>query len=46
MAPPEVTLSDIYRSIVPFVAVMCLGLVLVMVFPQLALWLPQMYYGR
>jgi tripartite ATP-independent transporter DctM subunit len=40
MAPPEVTLADIYRSIVPFVAVMVLALVIVMMFPQLALWLP------
>jgi TRAP-type C4-dicarboxylate transport system permease large subunit len=32
---------DIYRSIVPFVAVMILGLILVMAFPQIALWLPQ-----
>jgi tripartite ATP-independent transporter DctM subunit len=46
MAPPEVTLVDIYRSIVPFVFVMCFGLALVMVFPQIALWLPQYYYGR
>ena len=46
MAPPEVTLGDIYRSIVPFVLVMCFGLALVMIFPQLALWLPQYYYGR
>mmetsp|Transcript_24223 Transcript_24223/g.45093 ORF Transcript_24223/g.45093 Transcript_24223/m.45093 type:complete len:436 (+) Transcript_24223:1369-2676(+) len=40
MAPKEVTLRDIYRSIVPFVAVMVLALTLVMVFPQIALWLP------
>jgi tripartite ATP-independent transporter DctM subunit len=40
MAPPEVSLADIYRSIVPFVAVMVLALVIVMMFPQLALWLP------
>jgi tripartite ATP-independent transporter DctM subunit len=46
MAPPEVTLSDIYRSIVPFVFVMVFGLALVMMFPQIALWLPQYYYGR
>ncbi len=46
MAPPEVSLGDIYRSIVPFVLVMCFGLALVMIFPQLALWLPQLYYGR
>ena len=46
MAPKEVTLVDIYRSIVPFVGVMLLALVLVMVFPQIALWLPEWRYGR
>lgn len=45
MAPPEVTLVDIYRSILPFVAVMVLGLALIMMFPQIALWLPQMLYN-
>ncbi|MEO3430802.1 TRAP transporter large permease subunit [Pelagibius sp. CAU 1746] len=40
MAPKEVTLIDIYRSIVPFVAVMVLGLIIVMAFPEIALWLP------
>ncbi len=44
MAPPEVTLADIYRSIVPFVLVMGLGLALVMAFPQIALWLPNQFY--
>src|SRR3546814_15404112 len=37
MAPKEVTLIDIYRSIVPFVLVMLVGLALVMAFPQIAL---------
>jgi len=46
MAPPEVTLMDIYRSIVPFVMVMILGLVLVMAFPQIAMWLPETVYAR
>jgi tripartite ATP-independent transporter DctM subunit len=41
MAPPEVSLTDIYRSITPFVAIMLLGLVIIMMFPQIALWLPQ-----
>ncbi len=41
MAPPEVGLSDIYRSIVPFVLVMTLALLVVMIFPQIALWLPE-----
>ena len=40
MAPNEVSLGDIYRSIIPFVGVMILGLSLIMVFPQIALWLP------
>lgn len=46
MAPPEVSLMDIYRSIVPFVAVMIFGLALVMAFPQIALWLPENLYNR
>jgi tripartite ATP-independent transporter DctM subunit len=46
MAPKEVTLADIYRSIVPFVLVMGVGLAIVMIFPQIALWLPNLYFGR
>ena len=46
MAPPEIGLGDIYRSIIPFVLVMVLALALVMIFPQLALWLPEQHYGR
>jgi len=46
MAPPEVTLGDIYRSIIPFVFVMILGLALVMLFPKTALWLPNLHYGQ
>jgi tripartite ATP-independent transporter DctM subunit len=46
MAPPEVTLMDIYNSIVPFVLVMILGLAIVIIFPQIALWLPDLYFGK
>ena len=46
MSPKEVTLIDIYRSIIPFVALMLLGLVLVIVFPEIALWLPEQVYGK
>lgn len=46
MAPPEVTLADIYRSITPFVLVMIVGLAIVMLFPQIALWLPNLYFGK
>jgi tripartite ATP-independent transporter DctM subunit len=40
MAPKEITLADIYRSIIPFVLVKIVGLAIVMTFPQIALWLP------
>ena len=46
MAPPEVSLADIYRSITPFVVVMVFALALVMIFPQIALWLPNTVYGN
>ncbi len=45
MAPNDVSLADIYRSIVPFVGVMILALALIMIFPQIALWLPQTLYN-
>ena len=46
MAPPEITLVDIYRSIVPFFFLMVLTIVILMIFPQIALWLPSLYQGR
>jgi tripartite ATP-independent transporter DctM subunit len=45
MAPPEVTLRDIYISIIPFVGVMVVALAVVMAFPQIALWLPNALYN-
>jgi TRAP-type mannitol/chloroaromatic compound transport system permease large subunit len=46
MAPPEISIGDIYRSIWPFMLMMVATIVLLMLFPQLALWLPQLYSGR
>jgi tripartite ATP-independent transporter DctM subunit len=46
MAPPEITIRDVYRSIVPFVFVMALALATVMTFPEIALWLPDHVYGK
>ncbi|MDW3183152.1 TRAP transporter large permease [Roseobacter sp.] len=46
MAPPEITLKDIYGSILPFVIVMIGCLALIMTFPQIALWLPEYVYGK
>jgi TRAP-type mannitol/chloroaromatic compound transport system permease large subunit len=46
MAPPEISLGDIYRSITPFALVMVLALAIIMMFPQIALWLPDYVYGK
>ncbi|WP_374398093.1 TRAP transporter large permease subunit [Tabrizicola sp.] len=46
MAPDHVTLADIYRSIVPIVALMILTLIIIMVWPDIALWLPHQVYGQ
>ena len=46
MAPPEIGLRDIYGSILPFVLIMIVALVLIMLFPQMALWLPEYVYGK
>jgi tripartite ATP-independent transporter DctM subunit len=40
IVPKEVTMMDIYRSIIPFVGLQALGLIIVMIFPQIAMWLP------
>jgi tripartite ATP-independent transporter DctM subunit len=45
MAPKDFTIADIYRSVWPFVFVMIVGLVIVMVFPDIALYLPRVYFG-
>jgi TRAP-type mannitol/chloroaromatic compound transport system, large permease component len=45
VAPPEVTTGDIYRGIVPFVAIQLAVLVLLWLFPALATALPRALYG-
>jgi tripartite ATP-independent transporter DctM subunit len=45
VAPPEVTTADIYRGVVPFIAIQLLVLGLLALWPALATWLPQQVYG-
>ena len=40
VAPPDITMNQLYRSVIPFVILQCIGLIMVMVFPEIALWLP------
>jgi tripartite ATP-independent transporter DctM subunit len=42
VAPPEVTIKDIYKGVVPFILLQGITLVLVFLYPQLALWLPKL----
>lgn len=39
-APPEVTLTDIYGSVWPFVVLQSVGIILVVIFPEIILWFP------
>ncbi len=46
VAPEGVSTGHIYRGIVPFVALQLIGLTLVILFPQIVLWLPRVVLGR
>ncbi len=41
VAPPGVTIADIYKGVVPFVLMQAIALVIVFLYPQIALWLPK-----
>jgi tripartite ATP-independent transporter DctM subunit len=45
VTPPEITTGDIYRGIVPFVFFQLIGLLIVVFFPKLATWLPDLVFG-
>jgi TRAP-type mannitol/chloroaromatic compound transport system permease large subunit len=40
VAPKDVTLREIFVSVLPFIVLRIIGLVLVTMFPRIALWLP------
>ncbi len=42
VAPPEITLQQIFASVLPFIGLQIIGLMLVMFFPEIALWLPKL----
>lgn len=43
MSPKSITIRDIYASIIPFVGLMLLALVLIMIFPEIALYIPSLF---
>jgi tripartite ATP-independent transporter DctM subunit len=42
VAPPDVTMTDLYRSVLPYIALQLVGMALCMAFPQIVLWLPNL----
>ncbi len=46
VAPPHVRLTQIFAGALPFVFMVFLSMTLVYIFPQIALWLPGLLYGK
>jgi len=44
VSPPHVTLNAIFAGMMPFMAIQVIALILLYVFPQIGLWLPQVIY--
>ena len=44
VAPPEISTVDIWKSSAPFMGLQVLGVISVMVFPEIILWLPKLVY--
>lgn len=45
VCPPNVKLSDIYKGVIPFIILQLIGLLILVLWPQLVLWLPALAYG-
>ena len=45
VAPPHVTLNQIFAGMMPFMALQCLGVALIYFFPEIVLWLPKLLFG-
>ena len=45
ISPPEITLKDMYKGVIPFIALEIVALALVMIFPGIALWLPEQVFS-
>ena len=46
VAPPDITLQDIFAGLWPFILLQLVGLSIVLSMPQIALWLPELVYAR
>jgi len=45
VAPPEYSMGDIYKGILPFVVIQVIGLAMLIIFPEIITWLPSVFFG-
>jgi len=45
VAPPEVSMADIYRSISPMVLIQLVVVIFILVFPEVVMWLPNLLFS-
>jgi tripartite ATP-independent transporter DctM subunit len=45
VAPKDMSLSEIFRALLPFIAIQLVALTIVLYFPEVALWLPEWVKG-
>ncbi len=46
VAPPSITMGEIYSSVVPYVIVTLFGILLIIIFPSIALYFPNLFFGK
>ena len=46
VAPKEVQLIDIYKGVIPFVILQLIGLLIIVIWPEIVTWLPAQTYGN
>jgi tripartite ATP-independent transporter DctM subunit len=46
VSPPGVTMGHIFRGVIPFMILQLVGVAILLIFPQIALWLPNLSQGR
>jgi tripartite ATP-independent transporter DctM subunit len=45
VAPPHVQLVEIFKGVLPFLSMVIIAMILLYVFPEIALWLPERWYS-
>jgi TRAP-type mannitol/chloroaromatic compound transport system permease large subunit len=45
VAPPSISMAMIFRAAVPFIMLQAVGNALCIIFPDIILWLPKLFYA-